>query len=114
MSTSRSGWTSRILSIGPSDWPPAMILAVPSSSASSANDALEIARARIAKGRRLHAGRPSRARAVQHRLEMRRGVIGECSSSTPSGLSASLTALAIAAGGAMAPPSPMPFTPNSV
>ena len=45
---------------------------------------------------------------------MRRGVIGETSNSAPSGRNASLIALAIAAGGAMAPPSPMPLTPNSV
>src|SRR5262249_34105427 len=45
---------------------------------------------------------------------MRCGVMGDINSSTPSGRSASLTALAMAAGGAMAPPSPIPLTPNSV
>ena len=45
---------------------------------------------------------------------IRWGVTGECSISTPSGPSASLTALAMAAGGAMAPPSPMPFWPKRV
>ena len=53
-------------------------------------------------------------RAARTASTMRRGVIGEWRSSTPSGLSASLTALAIAAGGAMAPPSPMPLAPNRV
>jgi hypothetical protein len=43
---------------------------------------------------------------------MRRGVIGETSSSAPNGRNASFTALAMAAGGAIAPPSPMPLTPN--
>src|SRR5262244_95890 len=47
-------------------------------------------------------------------LTMRCGVIGDTSNSAPSVRSASLTALAMAAGGAMAPPSPMPLTPNSV
>jgi len=54
------------------------------------------------------------ARAVPMPATMRCGVIGETSNSTPSGRSASLTALAMAAGGAMAPPSPIPLTPNSV
>ena len=44
----------------------------------------------------------------------RRGVSGVSVSSTPSGRSASLTALKITAGGAIAPPSPMPLMPNSV
>src|SRR5262245_9385119 len=44
----------------------------------------------------------------------RRGVIGVSFTSAPIEASASRTALAIAAGGAMAPPSPMPFTPYSV
>jgi len=47
-------------------------------------------------------------------LTMRCGVIGDTSNSAPSGRSASFTALAMAAGGAMAPPSPMPLTPNYV
>src|SRR5262245_37460518 len=45
---------------------------------------------------------------------MRRGVMGDSVISTPSGASASFTAFAIAAGGAIAPPSPMPFCPNRV
>src|SRR5262249_3410672 len=44
----------------------------------------------------------------------RRGVSGVSVSSTPSGRNASLTALKITAGGAIAPPSPMPLMPNSV
>ena len=45
---------------------------------------------------------------------MRRGVIGISQISTPSLCRASLTALAIAAAGPIAPPSPTPFCPNSV
>src|SRR5688572_251134 len=45
---------------------------------------------------------------------MRRGVSGDSVISTPSGASASFTAFAIAAGGAIAPPSPMPFWPKRV
>ena len=44
----------------------------------------------------------------------RRGVSGVSVSSTPSGRNASLTALKITPGGAIAPPSPMPLMPNSV
>ncbi len=44
----------------------------------------------------------------------RRGVIGVSFTSAPTRLRASRTALAIAAGGATAPPSPMPFMPYSV
>src|SRR5207253_11474503 len=47
-------------------------------------------------------------------LSSRRGVSGVSVSSTPSGRNASLTALKITAGGAIAPPSPMPLIPNSV
>ena len=45
---------------------------------------------------------------------MRRGVIGISHNSTPSGCKASFTALAMAAAGPIAPPSPTPFCPNSV
>jgi hypothetical protein len=45
---------------------------------------------------------------------IRLGVTGLTQSSAPSGRSASLMALAIAAGGAIAPPSPMPLTPKRV
>jgi len=40
------------------------------------------------------------------------GLIGVALNSAPKGASASLTALAIAAGGATAPPSPTPLTPS--
>src|ERR1700690_1007592 len=63
---------------------------------------------------RLHAADLSASRAASTASTMRRGEIGECRSSTPSGRSASFTALAMAAGGAIAPPSPMPLTPNIV
>src|SRR5690606_37583213 len=43
-----------------------------------------------------------------------RGLMGNSSTRAPNGRSASLTALAMAAGGPMAPLSPMPFWPNSV
>src|SRR6202011_761663 len=63
------------------------------------------------EGRGLHAG--VFARAASSAAMTRCGVIGRRSIDTPSGRSASLTALAIAAGGPMAPPSPIPFWPNS-
>ncbi|MEY9726030.1 hypothetical protein ABIA07_001931 [Bradyrhizobium yuanmingense] len=75
---------------------------------------IEVARALVSEGRRFHAALLSAARAASTAATIRCGVIGDCISSTPSGRSASLTALAIAAGGAIAPPSPMPFTPNCV
>src|SRR5262249_6689367 len=53
-----------------------------------------------------------RARATAS--AMRRGVTGEINSSAPSGASASLMALVMAAGGAIAPPSPKPFWPKRV
>src|SRR5690606_25750219 len=64
----------------------------------------------VIEGRRLHAC----SRAACRAASSRRGVTGVSVISTPSGASASLTAFTIAAGGAMAPPSPMPFWPNSV
>ena len=75
---------------------------------------LQIARTFIAERRRFHAAGLSALRAARTASTTRYGVIGDCISSTPSGRSASLTALAIAAGGAIAPPSPIPFTPNCV
>ena len=68
---------------------------------------------RVVEGYRLHAAAAfARARSIAS--TMRRGVIGETSSSAPRPASASLTALVMAAGGAMAPPSPMPFWPKRV
>ena len=52
--------------------------------------------------------------AFQIAVNTRRGVIGVSATSTPDSRKASLTAFAIAAGGGIAPPSPSPFTPNSV
>src|SRR5262249_40549823 len=71
--------------------------------------------ARVAAPRRRNRGinLHDRPRSVMARM-MRCGVIGDINNSAPSGRSASFTALAIAAGGAIAPPSPMPLTPNSV
>src|SRR5678815_1576922 len=71
----------------------------------------EVAGAFVIEAYRFHVVlRPACAMAVR----IRRGVMGECSSSTPNRRRASFTALTMAAGGAIAPPSPMPLTPNSV
>src|SRR5262249_6366607 len=53
-----------------------------------------------------------RARSIAS--ETRRGVSGVSLKVAPISRNASATALAMAAGGAMAPPSPSPFTPYSV
>ena len=87
-----------------------MILAEASASAQHGKRRLQIARTFIAERRRFHAAGLSASRAARIASTTRHGVIGDCINSTPSGRSASLTALAIAAGGAMAPPSPMPFS----
>ena len=68
----------------------------------------------VSERHRFHAAGLAVARAASTASTRRRGEIGECSTSTPSGRKASLTALAIAAGGAIAPPSPIPLTPNVV
>src|SRR6187431_234647 len=75
---------------------------------------LQIAWTFIAERRRFHAAGLSASRAARIASTIRYGVTGDCINSTPSGRSASLTALTIAAGGAIAPPSPTPFTPNWV
>ena len=73
----------------------------------------ERARPFVVEGDRLHCARfAGRARPIAS--TMRRGVTGKSRSSQPRPLSASLMALVIAAGGAMAPPSPMPFCPKRV
>src|SRR5690606_14079800 len=59
--------------------------------------------------RYLHAGSPA-ARIFSSRSS---GLIGTLSTWTPRPYSAFLTALAMVAAGASAPPSPMPFMPNS-
>src|SRR5262249_5618511 len=58
----------------------------------------------------LHAALRLAAAAIASRI--RAGVMGEHASSAPKGRKASLTAFVIAAGGAIAPPSPRPLTPN--
>ncbi len=73
---------------------------------------IQACRPLIGEGCGFHACRLSRASSTAS--TSRRGEIGECRSLTPSGRSASFTALVIAAGGAMAPPSPIPLTPNMV
>src|SRR5678816_3922284 len=55
-----------------------------------------------------------RALAAAIAASKRRGLTGLSVISTPMSFSASLIALTIAAGGAIAPPSPIPFWPNSV
>ena len=52
--------------------------------------------------------------AASTSVASRSGVIGSSAMVTPSGASASSTALASAAGAIMRPPSPPPFTPYSV
>ena len=66
----------------------------------------------VVEGGGFHATTPTPARRRAARI--RRGDAGLSMISTPSLASASLMALTMAAGGAMAPPSPMPFCPNSV
>src|SRR5690606_10037234 len=66
----------------------------------------------VGEGCRLHRA-PSR-RAASIASHTRRGVIGVWQIDTPKSCRASVTALAMAAGGAMAPPSPMPFMPSTV
>ncbi|CAA2105596.1 hypothetical protein MBUL_03273 [Methylobacterium bullatum] len=78
----------------------------------------QIAGALIGKAGGFHAASRLRAeaksRASSTASTIRCWLTGECSMATPSGRRASLMALASAAGGAMAPPSPIPFTPNCV
>ena len=105
-STSTSGCASRRLSMGPSD-PPAMNFTIRSLRAASAIAAAVSVGHSYSNRAGFTIGPAPRWPAGC------RGVIGDTSNSAPSGRSASLMALAIAAGGAMAPPSPIPFTPNS-
>src|SRR5262249_24050774 len=68
----------------------------------------------VVESRRFH-GWPSFARrAASIASETRRGVSGVSLKVAPISRNASATALAMAAGGAIAPPSPSPFTPYSV
>src|SRR5262249_11018162 len=78
---------------------------------------LQVGGPQVIEPRRLHAlpaGDALDAVARSIASNRRRGVSGGSLSSTPSGRSASLTALKITAGGAIAPPSPMPLMPNCV
>ena len=78
---------------------------------------VHVARPYVVETRRLHAppaGEGAEALARSIASNRRRGVSGVSVSSTPNDLSASLTALKMTAGGAIAPPSPMPLMPNSV
>ena len=61
MSTSRSGCTSRRLSMGPSDWPPAMNLTTRIVAPASADRRRKIGRARVFETDRLHDRAPRRA-----------------------------------------------------
>src|SRR4029453_4960758 len=72
-------------------------------------------RREIVEGRGLHARPPARplfARAAPMRSRTVEGPSGARVTRTPKGDSASSTALASAAGGEIAPPSPMPLTPS--
>ena len=116
MSTSKSGSTSLKLSIGASDCPAGEELYEAPLLAEQLERLIERARPFVVELRRLHDGSDAGARS-QARLtaaSRRGGVIGDSLTSTPSECRASLIALASAAGGAMAPPSPIPLTPNSV
>ena len=64
MSTSRSGCTSRRLSIGPSDWPPAMNFDAACFAAPSSERGVDIARALIVEADRLHRRAPALARCA--------------------------------------------------
>src|SRR5580704_17023616 len=74
---------------------------------------LQSGRADVVEGRGLHAA-PSRRRARSIASDTRRGVSGVSLKLAPIARNASATALAITAGGAIAPPSPRPLTPYSV
>src|SRR3954449_4127659 len=78
---------------------------------------VQVGRPYVLETRRLHAsptGNAAGAAARSIASNRRRGDSGVSVTSTPNGLSASLTALKMTAGGAIAPPSPMPLIPNSV
>src|SRR5262249_56716714 len=68
----------------------------------------------IVERARFHGALPLAARAFATASDTRRGVSGTSSKLAPMVRNASATALAITAGGAMAPPSPAPLTPYSV
>src|SRR5262249_45471365 len=68
----------------------------------------------VIERRRLHASASRMRRARSIASATRRGASGVSLKLAPISRKASATALAIAAGGAIAPPSPNPFTPYSV
>ena len=121
MSTSSVGLREAQIQHRPSDWPPATNLDEPSAVGEQRWLRRQAGRALVLESDGLHLERhravvahsPARGRS-EIASSNRRGVTGNSAISTPSWRSASLTALAIAAGGAIAPPSPMPFCPNSV
>ena len=103
-----AGRAARKFSIGPNDCPPAIGRAC--GSANRAAAACIPSRDRQREGGGLHAA-PSAAMIA---AITRSGLIGRASTRAPIPASASFTALAMAAGGPIAPPSPMPFCPNLV
>ena len=125
-STISSSGASRRFSIGTSDWPPARRARAAAWRGRSPH--LRPTRAVIGKWRGLHARHPRgrddrrhgvdapsrrcRAAARSHRGSV--PASRRLADLAPSGRSASLTAFMTAAGGAMAPPSPMPLMPKRV
>ena len=103
-----SGCARRRLSNGPSDCVPAPGRAP---AASKLQRVRPVLRAGIGEGGGLHRWRPARPRSRPARAA---GWPAGPVTSAPSGASASLIALTIAAGGPIAPLSPMPFWPKVV
>src|SRR5262245_63516633 len=71
-------------------------------------------RGHVVEGCRFHGRRAFARLATSIASETRRGVSGVSLKLAPMSRNASATALAMAAGGAIAPPSPRPLTPYSV
>ena len=119
-STSSSGCARRRFSIGPSDWLPRHDLAHAVALREQARPPRRRCGLRVVEGRRLScrlraASPASSARRLARsaaRMHAARSAARRPRRRAPR--SASLTALAIAAGGPIAPLSPMPFWPNSV
>src|SRR5262249_49679326 len=76
------------------------------------NRAPDVRGASVLESCGLHAALRLAAAAIASKI--RAGVMGEHASSAPKGRRASLPAWVAAGGGAFAPPSPRPLTPNSV
>ena len=113
-STSSLGRARRRFSIGPSDWPPARSLAPPAMR--RAPQRLREVPAGRSRTRRPSVRPPAgtRLRAFDRLEQAARRQRRLVSAPRRAARSASLTALKITAGGAIAPPSPMPLMPNSV